>query len=224
MRPSIDGSQVSFYLISVSSTSLLPIIPGQMVSLIIHRPKMILPRRMISRVGWIAPTPSPFLYSTTAFPYLVGRLISPGTLPMPHLPDSFQFSSPLLSPGSSTWSYHAHRRLLPKTPGSTKSVISLIPALALMTFQIQSSPPSLMLSPVFFSSMDPCTVRNCMDIINSSSPSSIDMDSSERPMMTLVIRVYSPSGHTCCYVFGGPCWWTMSSGTPRPAMNARSGK
>ena len=143
---------------------------------------------------------------------------------MPHLLDSFQFSSSLLSPGPLTWSYHAHQRLLPKTPGSTGSVISSIPALALVTFQIQSSPPLLMLPPVFFSSTDPCTVGNHMDVINSLSPSSIDMDSSKRHMMTLVIRVYSPSGHTSCYVFGGPCWWTTSSGTPRPAMNARSGR
>ena len=222
MRPSIDGSRVTFYLISTSFTSLLSIILGQMVSLVIHHLKMILLRRMILRIGWIAPTPSLFLYSTTTFPYPAGQLISPGILPVPHLSDVFQSSSPL--PGLSTRSYHARQRPLPKMPRLTGSTISSIPMLTLLTFQIQSSPPSLMPPPIFFCSTDPCTVRNHMDVINSSFPLSVDMDSSERPMMTLVIRVYSPFGHACCYVFGGPCWSTMSSSTPRPAMNARSGR
>jgi len=46
-----------------------------------------------------------------------------------------------------------HPTDLVQVTGSTRSTISSIPTLALLTFQIQSSPPSLMLPPIFFSSM-----------------------------------------------------------------------
>ena len=85
MQLSIIGSPIFFCSASTLYISLLSVILEQMDCLIIHHPRMILHKKMTSRIDWTGHIPFPFPCWMIPSLYLMVLLMSLDIWPLPHI-------------------------------------------------------------------------------------------------------------------------------------------